>query len=303
MTSARPALKSRSGMPFLRITLLGGRSCGKTCLATAWVNNNCPSRYIPTDSARLYYKACRIYSEDEDGIISLLVEVEDTPASDKGISADAVEANANLIDPEAALPISGFLDLGTVNAAQLQRQMQRMSTVKSKKQSFKEPSRPTKEQVFAMRHPLLSYEAPRRYQEVKQHGHEKALTKNRMGYIIIFDSNEETSFQEAQKVYRMLIDSLKTKKQDDKKPPTWLVASKVDKNPASLNHHRIMESARIWSEQVCVPLWRVSSQEFGSVRKLFHEMLMQIRANQSLWAMDHLGADEEEPEEKKCVLS
>lgn len=300
-SSLQPMMKQRAGMPFFRITLLGGGGSGKTCLANTWVNNCCPARYVPTEKATLYYKVAKLYSDDDDDVITNLVEIEDTPSSEKGFTKDNKVKGGEpaSMDPQAALPINRFLDLGVMSA------QQRMAASQKDKKGHKDhrPTRPNKEQMFAMRHPFLACDRPKRLYEEKRLGHEQGLTKNRMGYFIVFDSNSEWSLKEAQKIYRMLVNSLEVKKQADRRPPIWLIAAKIDKNPASVHFHYVMESANIWSQQVSVPLWMTSAHEYESIRKLFKEMLITIRGNQMLYAIDAMGEDEEEEEVKKCVVS
>jgi GTPase SAR1 family protein len=75
---------------FLRITVVGSNGCGKTCLINSFVNARIPSRYMSTDKATIYYKKLESLDESEGKEIwrSILLEVEDTPGSERGNDDD-----------------------------------------------------------------------------------------------------------------------------------------------------------------------------------------------------------------------
>lgn len=68
----------------LRITVLGGTGCGKTCLINSYVNNYCPNVYVPTDDPALYYRTIRaVASDKDDRLINVMLEIEDTYSSER----------------------------------------------------------------------------------------------------------------------------------------------------------------------------------------------------------------------------
>mmetsp|Transcript_33109 Transcript_33109/g.72121 ORF Transcript_33109/g.72121 Transcript_33109/m.72121 type:complete len:362 (+) Transcript_33109:76-1161(+) len=71
---------------FMRITLLGASNSGKSSLVGAFVNGNCPIRYVRTDSSAVYYKMVEMIDEGEfeDVKRPVLIEIEDTPGSELG---------------------------------------------------------------------------------------------------------------------------------------------------------------------------------------------------------------------------
>ncbi|CAE8605898.1 unnamed protein product [Polarella glacialis] len=76
---------------FFRITVLGKSNCGKTCLVNSWVSRSFPERYIRTEKAGVYLKQVEMADESEgvdDVMRPVLVEVEDTPGSDRGAEED-----------------------------------------------------------------------------------------------------------------------------------------------------------------------------------------------------------------------
>lgn len=78
--------KDEIKMRFLRITLLGASNSGKTALINCYVNSNCPHRYYRTEKAMVYYKKVDIDDESEynEAVQPILVEIEDTPGSERG---------------------------------------------------------------------------------------------------------------------------------------------------------------------------------------------------------------------------
>lgn len=72
---------------FMRITVLGMSKSGKTALVSAFVNGVCPQRYIRTDSASVTYRKLDMEDEGEyeDVKKPVLVEIEDTPGSERGL--------------------------------------------------------------------------------------------------------------------------------------------------------------------------------------------------------------------------
>lgn len=81
------------GLPFMRITVVGSTGCGKTSLVSAFINRKFPHRYMKTDSALILYR--KVDMKDEVyGKLSVFVEVEDTPGSERGASDDAGAAPA-----------------------------------------------------------------------------------------------------------------------------------------------------------------------------------------------------------------
>lgn len=104
MMSSKEEIKMR----FLRITLLGASNAGKTALINGWVNSNCPHRYYRTEKATLYYKKIDIDDESEctDALQPILVEIEDTPGSERGNDDEEDERGgrpADLGDPKPRL--------------------------------------------------------------------------------------------------------------------------------------------------------------------------------------------------------
>lgn len=75
---------------FVRITLLGASGSGKTCLINSFVNNCCPTRYVSTEKAQIYHKKVEVTDDGEweDIRQPVLVELEDTPGSEKGFDDD-----------------------------------------------------------------------------------------------------------------------------------------------------------------------------------------------------------------------
>lgn len=77
-------------LAFFRITLLGASGAGKSSLACSFVNSCCPARYTQTDKAVIYHRKVEVIDDGEweDVRKPILVEVEDTPGSERGFDDD-----------------------------------------------------------------------------------------------------------------------------------------------------------------------------------------------------------------------
>lgn len=73
-------------LAFFRITLVGASNSGKTSLITTFVNGICPVRYTKTDKAVVFHKKVEVIDDGEweDVRKPILVEIEDTPGSERG---------------------------------------------------------------------------------------------------------------------------------------------------------------------------------------------------------------------------
>ncbi|CAK9012288.1 unnamed protein product [Durusdinium trenchii] len=79
-----------SAVRFFRISVLGASSSGKTSLINAFVNCSFMSRYVRTETARVYHKKTQLPDETEyhEVLRPILVEIEDTPGSERGFDED-----------------------------------------------------------------------------------------------------------------------------------------------------------------------------------------------------------------------
>lgn len=76
---------------FFRITLLGSSSCGKTSLISSFVNGCFLQRQKVTDKAVVYHRRVEIQDDSNATVVrkrTFLVEVEDTPGSERGQEDD-----------------------------------------------------------------------------------------------------------------------------------------------------------------------------------------------------------------------
>lgn len=80
-----------NSLRFFRITVLGSTACGKSSLVNSYVNRNCPARYTTTEKAVAYLKKLDLVDETEYNDVRrpVLLEIEDTPGSDRGNDEDS----------------------------------------------------------------------------------------------------------------------------------------------------------------------------------------------------------------------
>jgi len=79
-----------SAVRFFRITVLGASDSGKTSLINAFVNCSFMSRYVRTETARIYHKKTDLPDEtiQQEILRPILLEIEDTPGSERGFNDD-----------------------------------------------------------------------------------------------------------------------------------------------------------------------------------------------------------------------
>lgn len=252
------------GLAFFRITVLGMGDSGKTCLINAFVNNFCPTVYTETDDPTLYYKTVRLPSDEDDGK-PFSVLVEIEDTYNSS-RGDGKDVYNQKRD------VSQFIDMR------------------------RDKPTPKGEGDARISAPLSVYESPKV-------GKYNPLTKGRMGFMIVFDANSEKSYTEALNIHMMLEEDL-MKKKIKLKPVIYLVANKIDKDPTSPEFQKMCASASIYSQSKMIRYEEVSALEFKRVKKMFREMLNNIRSNQILWLLDDGDdkAGEEDGGGSKCVV-
>merc|ERR1719387_1006054 len=134
--------------------------------------------------------------------IPCLVEIEDTYNSTRGDGVDRYGKKRNVQEE--------FLKMG-----------------RTPKEDLDKMKEAVKMQGLKLNAPLSVYQEP----NIKKH---KPLTKNRMGFMFVFDASNVKSYQEAVKLFQLLTEDLKKKKIPKiQQPRIFLVANKTDANPTS----------------------------------------------------------------------
>jgi len=113
----------------------------------------------------------------------------------------------------------------------------------------------------------------------------RPLTRNRMVYFLVFDSNDPESYEEALQQEKALYDYLQKKEVKDK-PAVYLVGTKIDVNPWSDEFIQVSESAALKSTLEAIPCMQVSAMKFKGVRKLFRSAVQSVRMRQNLWLLE-----------------
>merc|ERR1711907_584143 len=98
-----------------------------------------------------------------------------------------------------------------------------------------------------------------------------------MGFLIVFDANDEDSLKEAFHIHELLEEDM-NKKKIKIRPIVYFVGNKIDKEPANPDSKMttIIESARAYCDQNSMKFHETSALEFKKVKKLFREMISDI---------------------------
>jgi len=240
--------------PVLRLTVLGLAESGKTSLINSWVNNTCPSAYLPTENATLFYRNVRIENpvdrvDDKDKLVNVLVEIEDTYC---WTLSEGLDDYGQTYGAQKFLDVSG----GTRSMVQMVPGSAPMG-------------------------PFAPSVAPSRTQY-------KPVTKARMGFLIVFDANSKESLKVAMEIHGEL------SRVHLNGHVIYLVANKIDIDPFNTTFRQNIAAARAYARQktqqrTAVRFAEVSALEFTRVRKLFRDVVEEIALQPHLWSDDGEG--------------
>lgn len=261
---------SSNVIPFMRVTLFGMTKSGKSSLVNVFVNNVFSDVYEKTTAPLLYYSTLRIAAGDEEdqGETTILLEIEDTPGSDK--NWDTIDQLFSLHWPST--------------------QQQKHDEMMMKPEGEGNEAR-------SVNHPFGLCQAPTKTDDVFH-----PLTRNRMGILICFDVNDEQSYKEALKIYESLIKYHQTKR-SPVKLVYFLVGCMEDKDPYSVKSQAVDASARMYAESIPMPYICTSALQYKKVKKLFRQVVSRINMNQALWVLGNPNPEKEEHDDKNCTVT
>jgi len=128
----------------------------------------------------------------------------------------------------------------------------------------------------------------------------RPLTENRMGFMILFDLNDENSLTEAVHIH-LSLESVVQKSKRLMKPVVYLVGNKSDKHPADSDRGKMKQTAQRYAGEKKIQFMESCAFEFKKVRLLFRHMLEDIKANPILWNSDLTS--QSEPQRKSTGIS
>lgn len=205
-------------MPVLRLTVIGAAEAGKTSLVSAYVNNFCPTVYMANEAPSLYYKTVEIPVSDPSKEqakypVPLVVEIEDT----------LPWAHPELPAKEHLYFKSNWRckhkpETGNKPAC---RQWNFASNDKCQAASCKFQHHAHSKQ--GLLHEDLVIEPFRHSDGPSVASHVEPVTKSRMGFLVVFDTNSEGSLRAAAEAVKMLYKAFPSEK-----PIMYLVETKMD---------------------------------------------------------------------------
>eukprot|EP00919_Chromeraceae_sp_WS-2016_P056770 GHVR01134676.1.p1 GENE.GHVR01134676.1~~GHVR01134676.1.p1 ORF type:complete len:283 (-),score=76.32 GHVR01134676.1:190-1008(-) len=125
---------------------------------------------------------------------------------------------------------------------------------------------------------------------------DRSLSTGRMGFLIIFDVTDESSWDAAIELHRMLVDEVEKRRlagRDPLVPEIFMVANKIDKDRTGDCSVRLLEHGENYCEQQELFFCRVSAMTGKNVHKMFETLVKKLKHRETLWTI----ADEEEEEE------
>lgn len=128
------------------------------------------------------------------------------------------------------------------------------------------------------------------------------ITIGRMGFILVFDANSNSSFEGVLNLHALINEYLDNRN-DRLKPVISIVATKIDKDPECPTFQSIITQAETYSQKMMIRFWKVSAFENKNVKRMFKDMIYLIQGNQLLWMMEPEEQEtEKEEEESECVV-
>eukprot|EP00921_Rhytidocystis_pertsovi_P015670 GHVQ01024895.1.p4 GENE.GHVQ01024895.1~~GHVQ01024895.1.p4 ORF type:complete len:124 (-),score=18.22 GHVQ01024895.1:905-1276(-) len=122
-----------------------------------------------------------------------------------------------------------------------------------------------------------------------------------MGFLIVFDSHDNKSFDEAICLHTLLTDELE-RRNERLRPVIFLVAAKTDKDPESEMFTSIIGQSEAYSAKTFTRLWKVSAMDGRNIKKMFKDMMYLIQGNELLWQIEIEEEEYEEEEEQECSI-
>lgn len=119
------------------------------------------------------------------------------------------------------------------------------------------------------------------------------FSKGRMGFILLFDINDESSLESVQKVFGLFNDRHKPKIGQNNEPIVYVVANKIDQDPLGEEPQRLRRKAEAWQRSHCqvegnfpFQYMEVSALEFTKVRRLFRGIADELLLRPELYATE-----------------
>lgn len=246
-----------SGAPpnfaLLQVTMLGSCGCGKTSLINAFVNNSCPMIHEKTVDPVLYYKTFQV-----------------TLTKD-----DASQGSDELAEEEVSQPV--LLEIEDTFGSEVSNSgaiVDRFGKPRSI-ESCLDLRRNDLQTHTGAEGAFAPYDAPAEGQQ---------LSERRMGFFIVVDVNDMQSWKEAKRILELFKDGT-----EECSPVGHLVANKMDRDPEHPHVRRVLQKMEKKSEELAIPLVKVSAFEYKRVRLMFRRMAKHILQEGPLWRPDAMN--------------
>jgi len=260
-------------LQLVRLTVVGAGGTGKTSLISAFVNNACPTVHAETSEPALYYRTLQVLPGKSDVgsqtaaslsskvTLNALVEIEDTPPSDRGMQGKTSQS-AGGVSSELLGELSRPTSLGT-------------RPLSGPRDGEKYINCKRKADVRWSEAPFQGINAPK----PKQH---EPAGAGRMGFMVVFDASDVSGESLIQA--KDLIEGIMHQEiSHSVRPIVYVVANKADKLALSDTTPAVCHIARDYASERKLRYEEVSAMDLKKVRGVFRNLVSDIRDKQTLW--------------------
>eukprot|EP01071_Lankesteria_metandrocarpae_P000359 Lankesteria_metandrocarpae@DN10496_c0_g1_i1.p1 len=244
-------------LPFIRLTVLGHVGSGKTSLINSFVNNYSPQQHHPTPGPSLYYKLCHLPQQDDVKAAPTSVVIEIEDTFGSNRTDDGRDASV-------------FFDM-------------------RRKAKINNPGGAEDLAPFSVwKPPSIPLTAKEPY---------RPLTQGRMGFLIVFDVNDQSSLEEAQRINNALREYLDNNTKMRIRPIVYFVGNKIDSAAENASSTEVIAAAETYTQRQMMRLTKVSAVTAKNVKRTFHDIARLVVGNDVLWEIEWEEEEEEEEED------
>jgi len=129
--------------------------------------------------------------------------------------------------------------------------------------------------------------------------HYRPLTRGRMGYMLVFDANDSTSWDEAQRIHIAFKTLLEQNTKTQIRPIIYFIANKIDKTSRTDEITATTTKAEQYCQQQSVRLMKVSALKAKNVKRAFYDLMRIVVGNEVLWEIEWEQEEDDDDDDEE----